>query len=744
MARKSERPDPSVHLKCLNGISSWEIVSPFSEKALLHDGPSGLRIDDPSCWGRNIPSSSYPSASALACSFDLALAERAGEAMGNNFSNAKVDLALAPACNIKRSALCGRNWEYYSEDPLLSGSMAAAVINGLQSSGVGACLKHYLCNSQEYYRHVNESVVSDRALREIYARNFEIALQNSKPAAVMTSYNRVNGEYVNGSKYLLDTLLRKEFGFDSLVISDWNAATNNDGSYFACGLDVEMPCRPSALEDYEKGYGHTFGEADLNQRLTEIGRFFSFVKRHKQMARADDPKADYDLSVGLYEKCAVLAKNDSFFPLGKDDDVLVVGYLATHPYYVGGGSGKTEAIIKKNFLDVLNEKGHGYVFIDGYRPNTEMDLSSLSKIAGEHKKVLFFMGAYDGDESEGYDRKDMAIHREQLLALATVLKENPRVGVILEAGSPYDVSLFKDHVKGLFIAYPGGMGMSEALYNLVYGKANPSGHLAESWPMSLADNPLYGHFHEDPYHSYYDEDIYVGYRYYDTFGVDVAYPFGHGLSYSDFVYENLKVYPSRGGYEAEVKVKNDSPMDGEALVLVFSSKKGSAIYREKHSLVGFAKAFVKAGEEAAVKVKINKTCLKVYPSKDEEGYIEDGDYVFSAGPNVNVLPLSASVRLKGRKAKSMPQPVKLPRRHYDYEYRFDINTPAAAFCYISDYFRRHKNLFSSEGEYQWFTHSEEPIRVIFTNPNFSRDEILQAIDEANELIGGKSFVPLTK
>lgn len=745
MGRKSkEHFDGLSYLKCLNGISGWEIISPFNEKAILHDGPTGLRIDDTARAWHNAPSSSYPSASALACSFDLGVALEAGAAIGHNFSNAKVDVALAPACNIKRSCLCGRNWEYYSEDPYLSGMMAASAVNGLQQAGVGACLKHYLCNNQEYYRHVNESVLSYRALRQIYAKSFEIALDNSKPAAIMSSYNRVNGEYVNASSYLVNDLLRKEFGFDSLLMSDWNAATNNDGSFFAAGLDVEMPFRASALEDYTAGYGKTFSENDLKNRLTEIGRFFSFVKRHRQMAEADDLKGDYATAVRLYEKCAVLAKNEGFFPLSKDDDVLVVGYLAEQPFYVGGGSGATEAAIKKNFLDILNAKGHRYVYIDGYRPGETLDEKSLKELAKSHRKILFFLGSYFGDESEGYDRKDISIHREQLLALAACLSVNPRVGVVVESGSPLDVSLFKDHVKGMFLAYPGGEGMCEALYNLIFGLSNPSGHLAETWPLSLKDNPLYATWHEDPYHSYYDEDIYVGYRYYDTYDIPVAYCFGHGLSYSTFSYEEMKVVPTKGGYEARIKIRNTSDVDGEALALVFASKEKCPLYREKHALVGFAKAFVKAGEEVLVGVKLSKKMFMVYEGKGEPGFIEEGTYTISAGPSVSILPLEAKLELRGKKAKAMPAPEKLERRHYDYEYKFTIDSPAAAFCYVSDYFKRHKDLFRDEGEYQWFIHTEEPVRIIFTHDGFDRDEILRAIEEANASIGGKSFVPLTK
>ncbi len=743
MAKKKSKIDKAVHLSCLNGTSFWEFVSPFNETCICHDGPSGLRIEEEGKPMSSLPSSSYPSASALACSFDPEVARGAALSMAQSFADSRTDLALAPAINIKRSCLCGRNWEYFSEDPLVSGTFGAAMVNGLQSGGVGACLKHYLCNNQEYYRFINESVVSDRALRTIYSKAFEVALSLSNPAAVMTSYNRVNGEYVHESEYLLG-LLRNDFGFDSLIISDWGAATANEGKAFKAGLNIEMPYRASAAQDYRKGYGSQFNEEDLDKRLTEIGRFFSFIKRNKKALKAHDAKKDYKDALKAYEKCVVLAKNEGFFPLKKNDDVLVVGYLAEAPHYVGGGSGRTEASIKKNYLDVLKDQGHTFVYINGYLPGKTLVQDALASEAKKHKKVLFFMGQYPESETEGKDRESFALPHEQIVALATVLNNNANVGVILETGSPVDVSIMKKYAKGLFIAYPGGMGMSEAIYNLAYGKANPSGHLAETWPLSLKDNPVYEKWHEDAYHTYYDEDIYVGYRYYDSFNKEVAYPFGHGLSYSEYRYSDLSVSQVRGAIEATVFVENISDNDGEALVMVFAHSDSSVLYREEKSLIGFKKVFLLSHEKKPLTIRIPYSNLYVYPAKGESPFIEEGNYVLLAGGSIVDLPLSKTIWIKGKKAKASKSPEVLRRHHYDYEYRFDWNSPAAAFNYISDYFKSRKQLFKSEADFQYFLNAEEPIRIILNNPRFDKESVQKAIDEANQKIGGKSFIQLTK
>lgn len=737
---KKDKIDPRTHIRCLNGKGKWTFLSTFGEEELCHDGPCGLRLED----GRR--STVFPSPAAVAASFDVELAKACGSNIGNAFKNEGFSLALTPGANIKRSALCGRNFEYFSEDPLLNGLMAASYIQGIQSTGVGACLKHYLANNQEWYRHISESVVSYRALRGIYARSFEIALEESKPFAIMTSYNRVNGNYVSSSKPLLRDLLRGEFGYDGLVISDWGGATFNDGGCFRAGLDIEMPYRPGAVEQFQRNYGKSFSEVDLNERLKCISNFFSKAKKAKGRQITNDSVKGYLSALETARSTIILAKNESsFLPFEEKDDVLIVGSLALEPHIIGGGSAKVLPDVEVNYLGVLKSKGLPFCYIDGYKEGTKLNQVVLASEAKKHNKILFFLGMNEGDESEGRDRNNISIKKEQLEALNTVLSVNPNVCVVLMTGGVLDVSPFVEKVPSILVAYDGGEAICEAIFETVYGHNNPSGRFIESWPLSLRDNPLYAKWHEDAYHAYYDEDIYVGYRYYDKAKTALAFRFGEGLSYSSFELSDMKTrsLPS-GGCQVILKAKNTSGRDGATPILVFGEyPNGCDFYHEERFLAAFTKVFLKAGEEKEVLIAIPTYAFKVYLHKGLGGEIEDGIYTLTASIDGRRDGISSKTKIKGKKLKGAHTPSTLKRRHYESEYRFDWNSPLGAFALYSGFLKEHIDCFDTKEDAKWLIHSEEPIRSLLLHKGFKREDIEKAIDDTNEAMGGQCFVPIT-
>jgi len=618
-------------LNTLHGTSFW-LFNSYKENGkgvVCSDGPNGVRkmqnvnMEEAFLTKNFVKCTTFPTGSNFACSFDQKLIKKMGVALAHEFQFYKINVALGPAACIKRNPLCGRNFEYLSEDPLLSGYIAGSYIKGLESTGCGTSLKHYVANNQEYGRQVNSSTLSLKCLRDIYTKGFEIAVREGNPASIMVSYNKINGVYACENSYIMEDVMRKEIGYKGLFISDWTAV-NDPCKALHSGLDVEMPER-----DYEKGfYEKAFQEGkikdeDLTKHLNYYIPFINKYSAQKELSSIDFEK-HLKIAIEVAENSIVLAKNeDNFFPLNTNEEIIVLGLRARDMSYYGGGSSATNSYYKPDFISVLTSKNISFKFDSVYDDKGNLNLALLEKI--KNQKVLVFLGCDHQQESEGYDRKDMKLPDHQLELMSEISKITNNVGVIVESGSVVELP-FLDNIKGLFIPYFAGEGEDFALYNLIYGYANPSGKLAETWINKYDDCPSSLTYDKDIFNSYYDEDIYVGYRYYDKYKINVNFPFGFGLSYSKFKLKLLRVSINSKDIKCEVEVTNFSEIKGKEVVQIYIGKKDSSIYRVRRELVAFSKVEVYSHSKKKVVLSINYLDLRVFDPTKNKQTLEDGDY----------------------------------------------------------------------------------------------------------------------
>lgn len=634
--------------------------------AMLTDGPHGLRkqLESSDHLGINnsVPATCFPTASATACSFDTALMHEIGTALGEECLQEDVAVLLGPGANIKRSPLCGRNFEYISEDPYLTGEIASALIAGVQSKGVGVSMKHFAANNQEKARMVSDSIIDARALREIYLSGFETAVKKEQPWTLMCSYNKINGVYACENERLLTEILRDEWGFEGLVVTDWGAMDSRPDAIKA-GLDLEMP-GPSAANTQKIitaiGNGSLSAQA-LDACVTRIVALLLKAQETRTPGFSYDGDAHNALARRAAAESAVLLKNDgAVLPIDSAKCVALLGAFAKTPRYQGAGSSHINPLQTDCALTELLKKGVDAQYAAGYSLTEDTPdetlLAEAVALAQQCEIAIVFAGLPDAYESEGFDRTSLSMPESHNRLIAAVAKANPNTVVVLQCGSPIAMP-WLDSVKAVLLTYLGGQACGGAAADLLLGDKNPSGKLAETFPLSLEDTPAHLHFAKNERTVEYRESIFVGYRWYDTAARPVLFPFGFGLSYTSFSYDKIVLSAATvgkfDGLTAEVTITNTGSRDGAEVVQLYLAKPDSAIYRAKKELKGFSKIFLKAGESKTVRFVLDCRSFAYYNRKLPGWAVESGTYQVLAGSSVASLPLCATITAEGDGAERL-------------------------------------------------------------------------------------------
>lgn len=643
----------------LQGWSTWttrDIPRLGIPAIFLSDGPHGLRkqagAGDHLGLNASVPATCFPTAASMANTWNPKLGECLGEALGEEAAANEVHVVLGPGLNMKRSPLCGRNFEYFAEDPYLAGKMAAAYIRGIQSRGGAACPKHFAVNSQELRRMAMDSVVDERTLREIYLTGFEIAVTEGKPKSIMSSYNQVNGIYANESKHLLKDILRDEWGFDGFVVTDWGGDNDHtEGVRAGSNLVMPMPGPDTAIGLVNAVKEGKIQETVLDERIRELLAIVFEVSE----ALKDAPKTfDVDEHHAIARKCAeeaiVLLENDGILPLAADAKVALVGDFAETPRYQGAGSSVVNPTRLDNMKDALAAAGVTVTsYAPGYSRKTRTPDATLIADAVAAAKtadtVLLCVGLDEISESEGLDRMDMDLPANQRELIRAVSEANPNVVLVISGGSPFvmpEQKLYRAAING----YLGGQAGAGAMVDALLGNINPSGKLAETWPLSLADAPSTPYYPSKERTSEYREGLYIGYRYYDTTGVPVRYPFGYGLSYTSFAYSDLKADREKVTFT----VTNTGSVDGAEIAQVYVSCKNGRIFRPRKELKGFDKVFLQAGESREVTVALDDKAFRYFNVKTNRWEIEEADYEIIVAANADDTKLTATLHIDGSDA----------------------------------------------------------------------------------------------
>ena len=632
---------------------------------MVSDGPHGLRKQDEKAdhLGVNdsIKAVCMPAACATASSFDRDLMGRMGQAIGDSCQHEKLGVVLGPAVNIKRSPLCGRNFEYFSEDPYLAGEMSAAYINGVQSKNVGTSIKHFAANSQEHRRMSSSSNADERTLREIYFPAFEISVRKAQPWTVMCSYNRINGVYASENPWLLTDVLRKEWGFQGYVMSDWGAVSDRVAGV-AAGLDLEMPSS-GGINDRKIVAAVQSGE--LDERIVDQAceRILEINYRYLDNARPETPwdqEADHQLSARIAEECMVLLKNDGILPLNKTDEVAFIGEFAAKPRFQGGGSSHINAFRTTSAVEAA--QGLPVTYVQGYSAARDMAtdemIAEAVQAAKAAKVAVVFAGLPDAYESEGYDRAHMAMPACQNRLIEAVAGANPNTVVVLHNGSPVEMP-WLGKVKAVLEAYLGGQAVGIATVRLLYGDANPCGHLAETFPVKLSDNPSYLYYGGEGDEADYREGVFVGYRYYDKKEMPVLFPFGFGLSYTTFACSNLRLSGAKitdqETLTATVTVTNTGSRAGKTVVQLYVGDRESTVLRPIRELKGFEKVELQPGESRDVTFTLDKRAFAYWNAAIHDWHVETGAFTIEVGQSSRDIEVSGEVTVEST--------VALPR-HY--------------------------------------------------------------------------------
>ena len=615
---------------------------------MVSDGPHGLRKQEEGADHLGIHDSikavCFPAACATACSFDRKLLYSMGEILGEECAAENVAVLLGPAVNIKRSPLCGRNFEYFSEDPFLAGELSCALTKGIQSKGVGVSVKHFAANNQETRRMTVSAEVSERALREIYCPAFETVVKQAKPKTVMCSYNKINGVYSSENPWLLNGILREEWGFDGFVVSDWYAVSDRVKG-LAAGLDLEMPGgNPENDEKIVEAVREGRLEESVVDRAAENILNVVFSCGVKKEGAVFDREKDHARAVEIEENCAVLLKNGGALPLKEGKKVLFVGEFAEKPRFQGGGSSHINAFDARGALDFVG-KEVGYIC--GFKADgTEEDKGEALRLAKLSEAVVVFAGLPDNYESEGYDRKHLRLPDVQNEWIEALCGQNANVVVVLHNGAPVEMP-WLGRVNAVLEMYLGGEGVGEACVNLLYGKADPSGRLAETFPLRLEDNPSYLNFPGDRETVKYSEDIFVGYRYYDSKAQKVLFPFGYGLSYTRFAYKNLEVSASEidAGTLLNVRadVENVGSRKGKEVVQLYVADKTEEAVRPIHELKGFEKIELAPGECKTVSFTLDKRAFAYYDEKSRDWRCPEGKFEIQIGRSSRDITLKTEI-----------------------------------------------------------------------------------------------------
>lgn len=625
--------------------------------AMVSDGPHGLRKQAESSEGAGINDSivsvCFPTAVGTASSFDREMLKELGETLGNECQAENLSVLLGPAVNIKRSPLCGRNFEYFSEDPLLAGELAQSYINGVQSQGVGTSIKHFAVNNQEKRRMTISAVVDERTLREIYFPAFETAVKKSQPWTVMCSYNKINGVYSSENDWLLNQVLREEWGFQGYVMTDWGAC-NDRVKGVKAGQDLEMPSSARLNTDklIRAVYEGRLEESLLDQACERIlDKVFAFYD-HKKPDVVYDREADHQKARIAAGKSMVLLKNEGLLPLRKEQKVAFIGEFAVKPRYQGGGSSHIKSYKVVSALEAAKDNPNVRYAKGFSADNIKMDAAEFDravKLAAESDVAVVFAGLPDDIESEGFDRINLDIPQCQNDLIAKIAEVNPNTVVVLHNGAPV-LMPWLGQVRAVLESYLGGEAVGEAQYDLLYGDVNPSGKLAESFPLALSETPCYRNFPGNQLTVEYREGIYVGYRYYDTAGKNVLFPFGHGLSYTTFAYSDSKLskkkITEKAGVTVSFKVKNTGKTDGAEIVQIYVAPKEPKAFRPVKELKEFTKVWLKAGEEKEVSVTLDSRAFAYYNTEIHDWYCESGVYEIQVGASSRDIRLTETLTLK--------------------------------------------------------------------------------------------------
>lgn len=619
----------------------------------LSDGPNGVRKQagaaDHLGLNPSVPATCFPTAATVACSWDPALGEQIGQAMGEEAAAQEVAVLLGPGLNTKRSPLCGRNFEYFSEDPYLSGKMAASYVRGIQSNGISACPKHFAVNSQELRRMASDSVVDERTLRELYLTGFEIVVKEAKPKTIMSSYNLINGTYANENRHLLMDILRGEWGFDGAVVTDWGGSNDHAlGVQNGSTLEMPAPGGDAVRELMQAVQSGKITEADVDARLDELLTLvFDTHAAVQSHSRTFDADAHHALARRAAAESIVLLKNENdLLPLAEGAKVAVIGDFAQTPRYQGAGSSAVNSIKVDTFLDCLKESGLASVgFAPGFDRQGKPDAAKQAEavaLAQKAEVVLLCLGLDEIKESEGMDRGDMRLADNQIELLKAVQQANPNTVVVLSAGASLETPWLK-HCRTLVYGALGGQAGAGAMLDVLTGKVNPSGKLAETWVNAYADTPAKDNFAGPGRMVQYREGLYVGYRYYQTAGVPVAFPFGYGLSYTSFAYSNLQA-ASNG---VTLTVTNTGKRAGAEIVQLYGAKPGAEVFRPAQELKGFAKVQLQPGESKTVTIPLDDKAFRYWNTKTDSWEVEGGSYELRVGASSADIRLTAVVEVAG-------------------------------------------------------------------------------------------------
>lgn len=628
----------------LTGLDFWR-SRPFDNQGVgcvrFSDGPHGLRVQvgaaDNFGLERSLPATCFPTLAAQASSWDKELLYQTGVRLAEEAAYFGVNVLLGPGVNIKRNPLCGRNFEYLSEEPYLAGELAAQYIRGVQGGGVACCVKHFCANNREFARTVYSSEVSESALRDIYLAPFEAAVEEGGVAAVMTSYNKLNGTYCSENKRLISDILRGEWGFDGIVISDW-VGTSDRVAGVKAGEDLEMPrCNLTVDEIVAAVESGDLAKEDIkkcNDRLAEFAQKYS-----RPAGDGFDGEEHLAFARKAAGECAVLLKNEGALPFAKGEQIAVLGDLAAQPHIQGGGSSRVNVRAADDILSCLSQK-FGVTFARGYRRDGRADKKlkkQALKLAAQAKTVVCFMGLTEREDAEGADRENLLLPACQTELLAELYASGIKPVVVLCSGSAVDCGWDKFASALLYLPLTGA-GTGGALASILCGEVNPSGKLAETFPLSYSDVPCGETFAKDPYICRYEEDILVGYRWYDAASLSVKYPFGHGLSYTQFAYSDLEC----NGDIVKFKVKNTGSRAGAEVVQVYICPPDCGIAFPEKKLAAFKKLFLSAGEEREVELVLSGRALRAYDEKRGRFVLFGGSYGVKVGAS------SRDIRLEGR------------------------------------------------------------------------------------------------
>lgn len=629
---------------------------------MMADGPHGLRkqegASDHMGLNKSIPATCFPSAAGLACSWDKEIAKKVGIALGEEAQAEGVSILLGPGANIKRSPLCGRNFEYFSEDPFLSSKMATSFIKGVQSQGVGTSLKHFAVNNQEHRRMSIDAVVDERTLRELYLASFEEPVKEGKPWTVMAAYNKVNGDFCSENSKLLTEVLRNEWGFEDFVVSDWGAVVDRDLGIEA-GMDVEMP-NSGGIGDKKLLEAVKSGKLDeriIDRALERVLKVVFKAIENKKVNSVYSKEIHHNIAREVARESMVLLKNeDNILPLKHIESIAVIGAFAKKPRYQGGGSSHINPTKIDNIYEELEKLAGSnakLTYSEGYdlvSDEIDKELINDAKEAAKNAKVaVIFVGLPDRYESEGFDRKHLRIPDNHIKLIEAVAEVQSNIVVVLSNGAPIEMPWLRK-VKAVLEGYLGGQALGGAIADLLFGVVSPSGKLAETFPKKLCHNPSYLNFPGDDEKVEYKEGVFVGYRHYDTRDIEPLFPFGYGLSYSSFEYSDIKLdkksITDEQTVTVTVKVKNTGDIEAKEIVQLYVKDVESSISRPEKELKGFEKVSLKPGEEKTVIFILDKRAFAYYNVNLKDWHVETGSFDILVGKSSRHIVLRETLKVQ--------------------------------------------------------------------------------------------------